>query len=92
MRKPAERDPAALTIIVWDAIVTAVILYFIKYVLRMKLRFDDADLEVGDVAIHGEEAYPQEEVLSTRLSVTAEAEASPTTEEPDRKPEKASTE
>jgi len=30
-------------------------------------------------------------VLSTRLSVTAEAEASPTTEEP-RQPEKASTE
>jgi len=83
---------AALTIIVWDAIVTAAILYFIKYVLRMKLRFDDADLEIGDVAIHGEEAYPQEEVLSTRLSVTAEAEASPTTEEPHRKSEKASTE
>jgi ammonium transporter, Amt family len=73
---------AALTIIIWDAIVTAVILYFIKYVLRMKLRIDDADLEIGDVAIHGEEAYPMEEVLSTRLSVTAEAEASPTTEEP----------
>jgi ammonium transporter, Amt family len=82
---------AALTIIVWDGAVTAVILFFIKYVLRMKLRFDDADLEIGDVAIHGEEAYPQEEVLSTRLSVTAEAEASPTTEEP-RRPEKASTE
>jgi ammonium transporter, Amt family len=82
---------AALTIIVWDGFVTAAILYFIKYVFRMKLRFDDADLEIGDVAIHGEEAYPQEEVLSTRLSVTAEAEASPTTEEP-RRPEKASTE
>ena len=82
---------AALTIIIWDGFVTAVILYFIKYVLRMKLRFDDADLEIGDVAIHGEEAYPQEEVLTTRLSVTAEAEASPTTEEP-RRPERASTE
>jgi Amt family ammonium transporter len=73
---------AALTIIVWDAAVTAVILYFIKFVLRMKLRMDDADLEIGDVAIHGEEAYPVEEVLSTRLSVTAQGEASPTTEEP----------
>jgi len=81
---------AALTIIVWDAIVTAVILYFIKYVLRMKLRLDDAVLEIGDVAVHGEEAYPVEESLSTRLSVTAEAEASPTTEEPHR--EKATTE
>ena len=34
----------------------------------MKLRFDDEELEIGDVAVHGEEAYPQEEVLSTRLS------------------------
>ena len=73
---------AALTIIIWDAIVTAVILYFIKYVLRMKLRLSDEELEVGDVAVHGEEAYPAEEILSTKLSVTAEAEASPTTEEP----------
>ena len=73
---------AALTIIIWDALVTAVILYFIKFVLRMKLRLDDADLEIGDVAVHGEEAYPIEEVLTTRLSVTAQAEASPTTEEP----------
>jgi ammonium transporter, Amt family len=75
---------AALTIIVWDAFVTAVILYFIKYVLRMKLRLDDAVLEIGDVAVHGEEAYPVEEVYSSRLSDTAQAEASPTTEEPDR--------
>jgi ammonium transporter, Amt family len=82
---------AALTIIIWDGFVTAAILFFIKYVLRMKLRFDDADLEIGDVAIHGEEAYPQEEVFTTKLSVTAEAEASPTTEEP-RRPERASTE
>ena len=57
---------------------------FIKYVLRMKLRFSDEELEIGDVAIHGEEAYPIEEVLTTKLSVTAQAEASPTTEEPIR--------
>jgi Amt family ammonium transporter len=73
---------AALTIIVWDGIVTAVILYFIKYVLRMKLRLTDEQLEIGDVAIHGEEVYPAEEILSTKLGVTAQAEASPTTEEP----------
>jgi ammonium transporter, Amt family len=72
---------AALTIIVWDAIVTAVILYVIKYVFRLKLRMDDAVLEIGDVAVHGEEAYPVEGTLS-HLSVTAQAEASPTTEEP----------
>ena len=73
---------AALTIIVWDGAVTFLIWMFIKYVLRMKLRFSDAELEIGDVAIHGEEAYPQEDALSTRLGVTAEAEASPSTEEP----------
>jgi ammonium transporter, Amt family len=74
---------AALTIIVWDAIVTAVILYVIKYVFRMKLRLPDEVLEVGDIAVHGEEAYPVEEALS-HLSSTAQAEASPTSEEPVR--------
>jgi Amt family ammonium transporter len=69
---------AGLTIIIWDAIVTAVILLFIKYALRIKLRMDDATLEVGDVAIHGEEAFPE----AAFLSVTAEAEASPSTQQP----------
>jgi Amt family ammonium transporter len=73
---------AALTIIIWDGAVTFLIWMIIKHVFRMKLRFADAELEVGDVAVHGEEAYPQEEVLSTKLSLTAEAEASPSTEEP----------
>jgi Amt family ammonium transporter len=72
---------AALTIIVWDAIVTAAILYFIKYVLRIKLRMPEAILEVGDVAIHGEEAFPE----MAFLSVTAEAEASPSTQQPTAK-------
>jgi ammonium transporter, Amt family len=70
----------ALTIIVWDALATAVILYFIKYVLRIKLRMDDAVLAVGDVAIHGEEAFPEQAFLSS----TAEAESSPSTEQPAR--------
>jgi len=73
---------AALTIIIWDGLVTFVIWMVIKYVFRMKLTFSQEELEIGDVAIHGEEAYPQEEVLSTKLSFTAEAEASPSTEEP----------
>jgi Amt family ammonium transporter len=68
---------AALTIIVWDALVTAVILYVIKYVFRMKLRMSDEELEIGDIAIHGEEAYPSDAFMS----VTAEAEASPSTEQ-----------
>jgi Amt family ammonium transporter len=73
---------AALTIIVWDGAITAVIWMVIKYVLRIKLRLSDEELEIGDVAIHGEEAYPMEDSLSSRLSVTAAAEASPSTEEP----------
>jgi Amt family ammonium transporter len=71
---------AALTIIVWDALVTAAILYFIKHVLRLKLRLPDEVLEVGDVAVHGEEAFPD----SAFLSSVAEAEASPSTEQPHR--------
>jgi Amt family ammonium transporter len=71
-----------LTIIIWDAIATTIIWMFIKYVLRIKLRLTDEELEIGDVAVHGEEAYPLEEVLTSKLSVTAAAEASPTTEEP----------
>ena len=72
---------AALTIIVWDALVTAAILYFIKYVLRLNLRMPEATLEVGDVAIHGEEAFPE----MAFLSATAEAEASPSTQQPTAK-------
>lgn len=64
---------AALTIIVWDALVTAAILYFIKYVLRLKLRLPDEQLEIGDVAVHGEEAYPVEEGLSARAVPVASA-------------------
>jgi len=29
----------------------------------MKLRIPDAELEIGDVAVHGEEAYPTEELV-----------------------------
>jgi Amt family ammonium transporter len=72
---------AALTIIVWDAIVTAVILFFIKYVLRIKLRMTDEELEIGDVAVHGEEAYPVEGGMSA-LSAAASAAEAGTTAEP----------
>jgi Amt family ammonium transporter len=71
---------AGLTIIIWDAIVTAVILYFIKYVLRIKLRLPDEALEIGDVAVHGEEAFPEGAFMSS----VAEAESSPSTEQPHR--------
>jgi Amt family ammonium transporter len=68
---------AALTIIVWDAFMTFVILMVIKYVLRMKLRMPDEMLEIGDVAIHGEEAYPSDELVSVASSVADEASPKP---------------
>ncbi len=49
---------AALTIIVWDAVVTFIILKVIS--IFTPLRMSDEDLEIGDLAIHGEEAYPSE--------------------------------
>jgi len=67
---------AALTIIIWDALVTFVLLMLIKYVFRVKLRLTDEQLEIGDVAIHGEEAYPSDELVSVHSSAIAD-EASP---------------
>jgi Amt family ammonium transporter len=50
---------AALTIIIWDGLVTFLILRGIG--LFMKLRMPDSELMVGDMAVHGEEAYPIED-------------------------------
>jgi Amt family ammonium transporter len=50
---------AALTVIVWDALVTFIILKVIS--IFTPLRMSDEDLEIGDLAIHGEEAYPPDE-------------------------------
>ena len=50
---------AALTVIIWDGLVTFLILRGIG--LFMKLREPDAVLASGDIAIHGEVAYPMEE-------------------------------
>jgi ammonium transporter, Amt family len=60
-RELAIQAGAALTIIVWDALVTFLILKGIG--LFTKLRMPDADLEIGDVAVHGEEVYPSEELI-----------------------------
>jgi ammonium transporter, Amt family len=49
---------AALTVIVWDAVVTFIILKVIS--LFTSLRMSDEDLEIGDLAVHGEEAYPED--------------------------------
>jgi Amt family ammonium transporter len=63
---------AALTIIVWDAAVTFLILMVIKHVFRMKLRLPDEVLEIGDVAVHGEEAYPSDELVSVGAKAIAD--------------------
>ncbi|KAF8347591.1 ammonium transporter AmtB-like domain-containing protein [Amanita rubescens] len=47
----------ALFIIGWNMAITPLILFFIKYVMRVPLQFDEATLRIGDDAIHGEEAY-----------------------------------
>jgi ammonium transporter, Amt family len=56
---------AALTIIGWDALVTVAILKFLG--LFMKLRAPEEDLEEGDIAVHQEEAYPEESLIGGRL-------------------------
>ena len=50
---------AALTVIIWDGVVTFVILRAIG--LFTKLREPDEVLAAGDISIHGEVAYPMEE-------------------------------
>jgi Amt family ammonium transporter len=52
---------AAVTIIVWDALVTFIILKVIS--LFTSLRMTDEELMIGDLAIHGEEAYPSDDGL-----------------------------
>jgi Amt family ammonium transporter len=49
---------------VWDALVTIAILKFLG--LFMKLRASDEVLEEGDVAVHQEEAYPDEALVGGR--------------------------
>ena len=78
---------AAVTIIIWDGLVTFLLLKGIG--LFMNLRQTDEELEIGDVAIHGEEAYPSEGLalsgvgaaraaeLSAEAAVSMKAETSP---------------
>ncbi|MFZ0122385.1 MAG: hypothetical protein WAL99_23660, partial [Pseudonocardiaceae bacterium] len=52
---------AALTVIVWDALITFIILRFLG--LFMNLRLSDEALETGDLAVHDEEAYPLDTLI-----------------------------
>jgi Amt family ammonium transporter len=55
---------AAATVIVWDGLVTFVILKVLG--LFMKLRLPDEVLETGDLGVHDEEAYPDEGLVTGR--------------------------
>ena len=59
-----EQFRAAIWVIFWSALVTFILMKLIGLVLR-GTRYKDEILEVGDLAIHGEEAFP-EETLATR--------------------------
>jgi Amt family ammonium transporter len=67
-----EQFLAAVWVICWSAAVTAILLYIVKFVCR-GLREKDEMLEIGDVAFHDEEAYPQE-TFAERVSAMSGAE------------------
>ncbi|MHB8681468.1 MAG: ammonium transporter [Acidimicrobiales bacterium] len=54
-----EQFRAAVFVILWSAIGTFILLQIIRLVLR-GLRYKDEVLEIGDLAIHDEEAFPEE--------------------------------
>jgi Amt family ammonium transporter len=75
---------AALTIIVWDGLVTFLLLRGIG--LFMKLRLPDEVLEVGDVAIHNEEVYPSEALTRVGSGLTAPPPAPAPADKPQKVP------
>src|SRR5271154_1807757 len=54
-----EQFRAAIWVIFWSALVTFILMKLIGLVLG-GARYKDEILEVGDQAIHGEEAFPEE--------------------------------
>ena len=55
-----EQFRAAIFVIIWSALITFILMKLIGLVLR-GARYKDDVLEVGDLAIHGEEAFPEDE-------------------------------
>ena len=55
-----EQFRAAIWVIFWSALITFILMKIIGLVLR-GARYKDEILEVGDLAIHGEEAFPEDE-------------------------------
>jgi Amt family ammonium transporter len=54
-----EQFRAAIFVILWSAVITFLLMKLIGLVLR-GLRYSDEILEVGDLAIHDEEAFPED--------------------------------
>jgi Amt family ammonium transporter len=54
-----EQFRAAIWVILWSALITFILMKIIGWILR-GARYKDEILEVGDLAIHGEEAFPEE--------------------------------
>ncbi|HVA04748.1 MAG TPA: hypothetical protein VMU64_13510, partial [Acidimicrobiales bacterium] len=64
-----EQFRAAIWVILWSALVTFILMKLIGLVLR-GARYKDEILEVGDLAIHDEEAFPTE-TFASRTSGSA---------------------
>jgi Amt family ammonium transporter len=62
---------AAGTIIVWDAVVSFILLKIIG--IFIPLRYTDAELEEGDVAVHDEEVEPPQSAVRTGILGTMTA-------------------
>jgi Amt family ammonium transporter len=57
-----EQLRAAVFVIIWSALITFILMKIIGFILPGGARYKDDILEVGDVAIHDEEAYPDEAI------------------------------
>jgi ammonium transporter, Amt family len=62
---------AGLTVIVWTAVATFVILKVVG--LFVKLRLPDDVLETGDLAVHDEEVYPSQDLVSVDAGASIES-------------------
>ena len=58
-----EQFRAAIFVIFWSALITFILMKLIGLILR-GTRYKDEVLEVGDLAIHDEEAFPEETLVS----------------------------
>ena len=59
----------ALFIIALNILMTSLVMLFIKYVLRIRLRMSEEMLLIGDDAVHGEDAYTFKESSDVELRV-----------------------